>query len=82
MTTQMNTTYINALLADASYVQLTDANGVILGDILANLTARLTQPLANLITTNFEVLNQEVVSSNGFSATASVGRMSVALSAE
>lgn len=69
MTTQMNATYINALLADASYVQLTDAN-----NISANLAARLTQPLADFITANFEVLNQEEVLSNGFSAVARVGR--------
>ena len=69
MTTQMNATYINALLADASYVQLTDAN-----KISANLAARLTQPLANFITANFEVLDQEVAASNGFSATVWKGK--------
>ena len=66
--TAMNTTYINALLADASYVDLTS-------DINANLKARLTEPLANFITTNFEVLNQQPDSFfDGFSATVWKGK--------
>lgn len=43
MTTQMNATYINALLADASYVQLTDAN-----KISANLAAVSPNPSPTL----------------------------------
>jgi hypothetical protein len=75
MTTQMNATYINALLADASYVQLAEANGRVADadTIKANLKERLTEPLAEFITTNFEVLNQTGVDAfltlDGFSAT-------------
>ncbi len=62
-TTAMNATYINALLADASYVNLAS-------DINTRLAARLTQPLADFITDNFEVLNQQPDSLlDGFSAT-------------
>ena len=64
MTTAMNNTFINALLADASYV---DANSPQFFD---NLKDRLTQPLANFITDNFEVINQQPDSFlHGFSAT-------------
>jgi hypothetical protein len=49
--TAMNEAYINALLADASYVNLGR-------DINTRLAERLTQPLANFITKNFEVINQ------------------------
>lgn len=52
MTTQMNGAFINALLADASYVNLDS-------DINARLAERLTQPQADFITANFEVLNQQ-----------------------
>lgn len=65
-TTAMNATYINALLADASYVDLST-------NINTRLTERLTKPLADFITTNFEVLNQTGVDAfltlDGFSAT-------------
>jgi hypothetical protein len=56
MTSQMNATYINALLADASYVELTNPDGSIASanTIKANLKDRLTQPLADFITANFE----------------------------
>lgn len=71
MTTAMNTTYINALLADASYVSY-DSNW------LDNLENRLTQPLADFITANFEVLNQKTESLlDGFSATVWKGKASV-----
>lgn len=75
MITSMNNTYINALLADASYVALSGANGLLGGDkILENLTARLTEPLADFITKNFEVVNQTgstdgALSFGGFGAT-------------
>jgi hypothetical protein len=73
--TAMNNTYINALLADASYVNLDNLTEL---QINANLAARLTQPLADFITANFEVLNQTGVNSllatDGFSATAWYGR--------
>ena len=52
MSNTINETYINALLADASYVELR-VNAV------ANLTKRLTQPLAEFIVANFEVINQD-----------------------
>ena len=54
MTTQMNATYINALLADASYVELTNANGDVVPEteITSKLKDRLTQPLAEFITDN------------------------------
>jgi hypothetical protein len=71
MTTQLNTAYINALLADASYVKLTKADGGVApdADIKSNLADRLTQPLADFITANFEVLNQENTFDGGFNAT-------------
>ncbi len=72
MTTQMNATYINALLADASYVELTNSNGNVVPEteITSKLTARLTEPLAKFITDNFEVVNQQPDSLlSGFSAT-------------
>ncbi|MDP3608462.1 MAG: hypothetical protein Q8R74_05240 [Methylophilus sp.] len=60
MTTVINNTYINALLADASYSELSNQNGVLSEpEIRASLALRLTQPLADFITENFEVLNQE-----------------------
>ncbi len=78
MTTEINSAYINALLADASYVELTNQNGEVETDptiIKANLALRITQPLANFITTNFEVLNQEPDSLlDGFSATVWKGK--------
>jgi len=52
MTTAMNNIFINALLADASYVDVSSEQ------FSDNLKERLTQPLADFITTNFEVLNQ------------------------
>ncbi|MGB4811566.1 MAG: hypothetical protein WBP13_03665 [Methylophilaceae bacterium] len=60
MTTQMNTTYVNALLADASYMKLTKADGSVASgeNIKSNLKDRLTQPLADFITTNLDTLNQ------------------------
>jgi hypothetical protein len=76
MTTQMNITYINALLADASYVQLTNANGDVETENIINgrLKARLTEPLAKFMTDNFEVLDQpgttdKLSIDGGFSAT-------------
>lgn len=66
-TTAMNATYINALLADASYVDLS-------ANINTRLANRLTQPLADFITANFEVMNQTgssdgALSFGGFGAT-------------
>ncbi|MEI2614470.1 MAG: hypothetical protein V9G21_05360 [Methylotenera sp.] len=70
--TAMNSIYINALLADASYV---DLNNVTDFQLKANLTARLTQPLADFITANFKVLNQQPDSLLvGFSATVWKGK--------
>lgn len=72
MTTQMNATYINALLADASYVNLTNSDGTVVAEnqIISRVKERLTEPLADFITDNFEVLNQQPDSLlDGFSAT-------------
>lgn len=60
-TTAMNDTYVNALLADAAYV-----NDLDLANINSMLAERLTQPLATFITQNFDVLDQEIVESDGF----------------
>lgn len=49
--TAMNAAYINAILADASYVDLSS-------NIDTRLAGRLTQPLADMVTNNFEVLTQ------------------------
>ena len=73
-TTAMNETYINALLADASYqlFNVNDASGAALkseASIKFTIAYRLTQPLANFITDNFEVVNQENASDGGFNAT-------------
>jgi trimeric autotransporter adhesin len=66
----MNTiseTYINALLADASYVnQLAGKSGATL---IATLTERMTVSQAKYITDNFEVMNQELSATGGFDAT-------------
>jgi hypothetical protein len=59
--TTMNDAFINALLADASYVDL----GVNPNSALA---LRLTQPLADFITQNFSIKNQEINPNDGFSA--------------
>jgi hypothetical protein len=69
MTTAMNNTYINALLADASYSLLRDQDGILVeDDINDSLALRLTQPLADFITDNFIVLNQSPIGT-GFSST-------------
>jgi len=76
MTTTINEAYINSLLADASYVTLSE-NGQLIADInvvKARLGTRLTQPLADFITQNFSVINQEIASSDGFSATVWQGK--------
>jgi hypothetical protein len=73
----INETYINALLADSAYVNLHDvdqATGNVLPTTLtgsaltAAIAARLTQPQADFITSNFEVLNQELSAFGGFDA--------------
>jgi hypothetical protein len=70
----INETYINALLADAAYVNmhaLTGSNAdPLLTDaaLTARIAARMTQPQADFITTNFEVLNQELSPIGGFDA--------------
>jgi hypothetical protein len=72
----INETYINALLADAAYVRLhsgTEIDGpntaLLTGSALTTaIAARLTQPQADFITSNFEVLNQELSAFGGFDA--------------
>lgn len=59
MTTVINDAYINALLADASYVDLSNQSGVLPEDVIkGRLALRLTQPLADFITENFTVKDQ------------------------
>ncbi|CAG0990204.1 hypothetical protein MTYP_02242 [Methylophilaceae bacterium] len=58
--TALDNAFINALLADASYVRLNQ------GETFAS---RLTQPLADFLTQNFEVASQENASDESFSAT-------------
>lgn len=59
--TSINETFINALLADASYVQLS-SNGILFNEagLLTALGNRLTPSLAQFFVNNFEVLNQEL----------------------
>ena len=73
----IQSTYINALLADASYVRLqtgdedTPPTGVVSLDVtrLGNrLAASLTQPQANRLLSNFEILTQTLSPSEGFDA--------------
>ncbi len=70
MITAMNNAYINALLSDAAYVDLIGQNGAVLpeNNINDNLALRLTQPLADFITENFTVKDQEINPNDGFSA--------------
>jgi len=56
--TTINDTYINALLADAAYVDdlLTGMTGA---QLTSRLADRLTQPLAKYVGDNFTVVTQE-----------------------
>ena len=82
----INEAYINALLANAAFVNLhqVDASNNPLPGLLtgseqtAAITARMTQPLADFITTNFEVLNQELSPTGGFDATVWRGKAGTA----
>ena len=75
----INETYVNALLADASYVALSRNGQVVTSSvILANISARMTAPQATFITTNFEVLNQELSDTGVFDATVWRGRTGTA----
>jgi hypothetical protein len=71
----MNETCINALFADASYVRLQQGDDAPVGQPLKTvaekntaIAARLTQPQADFITKNFEVLTQELSVTGGFDA--------------
>ena len=55
--TTINNTYINALLADATYVHNIDPNKIV-GSLSANLSPRMTPALAAYISSNFSVLTQ------------------------
>ena len=59
--TTLNVAYINALLADAAYVDRLETS-----EAHERLALRLTQPLADFVTNNFEVLDQSPVN-DGFS---------------
>ena len=67
--TALNDAYINALLADASYVDRLETS-----EANERLAARLTQALADFITTNFEVLDQSPTN-DGFSAVVWKGKV-------
>ena len=54
--------YINALLADASYVNVSS------GVNTADMRARMTATQSAYIAANFEVVNQELSATNGFDA--------------
>ncbi len=73
----INNSYINALLADASYVQLS-ANGIVFDDssLLSSLSNRLTSPLAESLLSNFDILSQELSVDNGFDAVVWRGKSS------
>ena len=66
----IQTTYINALLADASYVTLSE-NGIVITNqavLKTNLTAVLTQPQATYLLENFDILTQTLSPTGGFDA--------------
>jgi hypothetical protein len=67
--TTINDTYINALLADSSYItlhQYDEINKIILPELLTftkqleALKKSLTEPQAKYVIDHFEVLNQEL----------------------
>lgn len=62
--TSINDAYINALLADASYV-----DGLGVGSLEANLTGRMTPALAEFIADNFTVITQASGYDSSFEAT-------------
>jgi RTX calcium-binding nonapeptide repeat (4 copies) len=75
----INETYINALLADASYVKLRNDTELLSADAQkAALAARLTQPQADFITANFIVKNQELSPTGGFDAVVWQGKADTA----
>ena len=68
----INEIYINALLADAAYVNM---HSILVGNPLlidtelnTAIALRLTQPQADFITTNFDVVDQELSPTGGFDA--------------
>ncbi len=67
--TTINESYINALLADASYVPLTlDGDILNTGQLMTLLGSRLTNPQAEFVLSNFQVVNQELSTNDGFDA--------------
>jgi hypothetical protein len=66
----IQTTYINALLADAAYVTLKNADGVITDPnvLQSNLAKNLTQPQADYLLNNFDILTQTLSPTGGFDA--------------
>ncbi|MBG7619259.1 hypothetical protein I5R65_07260 [Herbaspirillum sp. AP02] len=68
--TIIRTTYVNALLADASYVAFLDKfnQPLSINKIRSNLAASLTQIQADFLLANFETLTQTLSASEGFDA--------------
>ena len=68
--------YINALLANASYVKFLNDDGTPLdsNSIRNNLTADLTQPQATYLLANFDILTQTLSPTGGFDATVWKGK--------
>ncbi|UIN22213.1 hypothetical protein [Herbaspirillum frisingense] len=66
----VKTTYVNALLADASYVNLRNGDGIITeqSELRSSLAASLTQPQAEFLLLNFDILTQTLSPSGGFDA--------------
>ena len=66
--TTVNDAFINALLADASYIDrlVPELTGTALADMLAG---RMTQDLATYVGKNFAVVEQEFGNSSNFDAT-------------
>ena len=64
----LNSAFVNALLADASYVNLKGNDNILLTgqDLTDALALRLTQPLAEFITQNFTIKTQEIAPSESF----------------
>lgn len=68
MTTTINDTYINALLADASYVSNLNL-ALTPNDLTTALTGRMTPTLAKYIGDNFSVVSQVGGLASSFDAT-------------
>uniref|UniRef100_UPI00055CFC76 hypothetical protein n=1 Tax=Stenoxybacter acetivorans TaxID=422441 RepID=UPI00055CFC76 len=77
---KINNAYINALLADAAYVE-----NLAGGSLAGALKERMTEPVANFIANNFEVITQQEtgdIVGSGFDATVWRGKLGTLYSGE